>query len=277
MGRFDSDNPLSGRTVIVTRARAQAAAFSDRLAAYGAEVLAFPTIEIVGPESWEPVDEAISDLSSYDWVVFSSVNAVEAFFGRMAERGVDSRALTGCRIAAVGPATASACEDHGITADYVPDRYVAEGLIEGFLERGVGEGTRFLLPRALKAREVLPETLRERGATVDVAVVYRTVAGKGDSAVMERIAAGGVDAITFTSSSTVSNFARLAKEMLGEDTDVAALMDGVTVASIGPVTSKTAREHGLSVAVEPKEHTVEGLADALAAHLANEGADKLTT
>jgi uroporphyrinogen III methyltransferase/synthase len=248
---------LSGKRVVVTRAASQAAALVGLLEAAGAEVLVFPTIEIVDPEIWEPADEAIRALDVYSWAVFTSTNAVERFFARMATVDKDARALHGLRIAAVGPATAEALLRNGIRADFVPDEHVGEGVLEGLCVRGVGEGTRVLLPRALEAREVLPTELEARGARVDVVPVYRTVPGAGDPAVLERLRAGGADAVTFTSSSTVRHFARLAEGINLSD---------LVVAVIGPVTAATARELGMTVSVEPDEYTVPALVEALGAY-----------
>ena len=156
--------PLAGTTVVVTRSRAQAGALSGRLAELGATVVEFPVIKLVDPEDWTPVDTAIEGLSSYDWIVFTSANAVERFFERLWARERDARALAGSSVAAVGPATAARCMDFGIRPDYVPEDFRAEGLLDGFIERGVSAGSRVRPPRALEGREVLPDTLRERGA-----------------------------------------------------------------------------------------------------------------
>ncbi|MHB8966337.1 MAG: uroporphyrinogen-III synthase, partial [Coriobacteriia bacterium] len=202
--------PFAGLTVVVTRARGQAGALVGLLEDAGAEVLAFPTIEITDPDDWTPADEAIRHLDVYSWLILTSTNAVERFFDRVYAAGKDARHLAGLRVAAVGPATAEACVAKGVHPDFVPGEYVGEGVLAGLCARGVGEGTRVLLPRALEAREMLPEQLRERGAVVDVVPVYRTVPGMGDPEVLERLRAGSVDVVTFTSSSTVRNFARLA-------------------------------------------------------------------
>lgn len=249
---------LEGKTVVVTRARAQAGALARLLEDAGAEVLAFPTIEIADPESFEALDEAIRNLDVYGWLVITSANAVERFFTRLWRADKDARHLSGLRVAAVGPATARAIEARGVRADFVPEEHVGEGVLDGLLARGVGEGVRVLLPRALDAREVLPEELRAHGARVDVVPAYRTVPGGGDPAVLARLRAGDVDAVTFTSSSTVKNFVRLVGDLdLGS----------VIVACIGPVTAQTARELGLAVSVEPEEYTVPALVEALGAHV----------
>jgi uroporphyrinogen III methyltransferase/synthase len=252
-----SDGPLAGRAIVVTRSPLQARELVDALAGRGAEVLAFPTIEIADPESFQPLDEAIRNLDVYRWIVFTSANAVERFFARLAEGCRDARALAHAKVAAVGPATAQHLGQHGIRPEYVPEDYRAEGVLAGLCERGVGEGTRVLIPRALEAREILPDTLRERGAIVDVVPTYRTVPGSGDPEVLERLREGSVDAVTFTSSSTVRNFLRLTE---GVD------LDRVVVASIGPVTSKTARELGLEIGVEARESTIPALVRALEEH-----------
>ncbi|MCE5203391.1 MAG: uroporphyrinogen-III synthase [Coriobacteriales bacterium] len=249
--------PLQGRSVVITRAIPQAGALASLLEEAGAEVLAFPTIEIVDPEDWAPVDEAVRHLDVYSWLVLTSRNAVERFFVRVYAAGKDARHLAGLRVAAVGPATAEACVAHGIQPDFVPEEHVAEGVVGGLRARGVGSDTRVLVPRALEARELLPEQLRDLGAIVDVVPVYRNVPGRGDPAVLERLRAGTVDVVTFTSSSTVRNFVRLTQ---GVD------LGRVTVASIGPVTSKTARELGLEVAIEPEDYTIPGLVSAIIAY-----------
>jgi uroporphyrinogen III methyltransferase/synthase len=253
------DAPLAGKRVVVTRAANQATALVTLLEASGAEVLVFPTIEIVDPEDFREVEGAIRDLDLYAWAVFTSTNAVDRFFARMAAADKDARHMSGLRVAAVGPATAAALGGHGIRPDFVPDEHVGEGVLEGLCVRGVGEGSRVLLPRAAEARELLPEELRARGVHVDVVPVYRTLPGAGDPAVLERLRAGEVDAVTFTSSSTVRNF-----KTLTEGVD----LSGMAIACIGPVTAATARELGMDVAVEPEEYTVPALVEALGAYFA---------
>ena len=251
------DRPLFGKTIVVTRSRTQASELTEQLEALGAEVLEFPTIAVVDPEDWGPVDEAIKNLEVYEWVVFTSANGVDRFFDRLTLADKDGRAFAGARVACVGPATANRCIDRGIRPDYVPAEYRAEGVLEGFCQRGVGNGTRVLIPRALEAREVLPDTLRERGAMVDVVPAYRTVLGTGDEGTLHRLAEGSVDAVTFTSGSTARNFATLI-EAAG-----VSLSPEVLVASIGPVTSESARKLGLTVGVEAAESTIPALVKAL--------------
>ncbi|MHB9003119.1 MAG: uroporphyrinogen-III synthase [Coriobacteriia bacterium] len=265
----DDSRPLAGVTVLVTRARAQAARLVSALEGYGATVLAMPVIRLVDPEDWEPVDTAIERLDTYDWVVFSSANAVERFMRRVESKGAtfpqvadgpDDAGESRQRIAAVGPATARRCRANGIEPDYIPDEAIAEGLIRGFEQLGVGEGDRVLIPRALKAREVLPEALRARGVNVDVVPVYRTLNAEPDPDIVDRITAGDVQCVTFTSPSTVRGFFSALP-----DTGATGPAADLWFASIGPVTTAELEKRGLTERViEAAEHTAEGLAAALA-------------
>lgn len=258
---------LAGRRVIVTRARAQAGELAGLLEVRGAEVLLCPVIRFEDPDDWGPADAAIASIRDYDWVVFTSRNGVDRFFARLASRGLDARALADARVAAVGPATAGALERHGITPDLVPDEHVAEGLLAALEARGPLRGLSILIPRAQEARELLPDELVARGAKVDVAPVYRTVGeGAAPEPVREALADGTVDAVVFTSASTVKRFAALFAP-----SPPAEVLSGVMVASIGPVTSDAARELGLTVAVQPDEYTAPALVDALAAALGEAG------
>jgi uroporphyrinogen III methyltransferase/synthase len=240
---FES-RPLFGRSIVVTRAREQASELRVRLGALGAEVIELPAIEI------EPVDIKLPALVDYEWVVFTSANGVAAFFDRaLAAAGLDARALGTNLIAAIGPGTAGALATRGIKADLVPQRFVAESLVEAFPDPSASGG-RVLLARAEQARDVLPDGLGARGFTVDVLPVYRTVRTTPPDAVLERVRSGDVDAITFTSSSTAENL----RALLG-----AVPVPQPTVVSIGPVTSATARECGFRVDAEADEHTIDGL------------------
>jgi len=267
----DSGAPLSGRSVIVTRTREQAAELAEPLEALGAEVLAFPVIEVVDPEDWAPVDAAIEHLADYDWIVLTSANAVERFFERIREIGGDRHALAAARFAVVGSATAARLRSHGFEPALIPADFRAEGLIEEFerlaLDEGIGagEGWRVLVPRALEAREILLDALRDLGCAVDVAPVYRTIAVAPDPAVLERLRAGTVDAVTFTSGSTVRNFVTA---LQGAGLDPAETMDRLVVASIGPVTTASLRKRGYDADVEASESTMSALANALARALA---------
>ena len=255
--------PLLGRRVVVTRAREQASGLAARLTELGAEVIQFPTIEIREPETYAPLDAAIAGLAGYDWLIFTSVNGVRHFWKRLAAAGLDSRALGGLRVAAIGPATAEALAGRGIKADFVPPRYQAEDVAAG-LKAVAGKdmaGMRFLLPRAREAREVLPDELRKAGAVVDVVHAYVTVpAAARKDEVLGLLDAGKLDCVSFGSSSTVENFLALVPaELLKAHPET-------VLAAIGPVTARTLERHGLKAAVMPQDYTIPALADAIAAH-----------
>jgi uroporphyrinogen III methyltransferase/synthase len=240
--------PLFGSTIVVTRAREQASDLRTRLEALGAAVVELPAISI------EPMPFTVPDLASYEWVVFTSVNGVTAWFERgLAPKGLDARALAGVKVAAIGPGTAAALAGRGIVADLVPERFVAESLLDAFPEPSF-TGGRVLVARAEQARDVLPDGLAARGYDVDVLPVYRTVAATPDPDDLARVRAGDVSAITFTSSSTVRNFV----DLVG-----AVPAPQPRVVSIGPVTSQTARDLGLRVDAEADEHTIPGLVAAV--------------
>ena len=242
--RWFEGRPLFGRRVVVTRARAQASALVEKLTALGAEAVELPTIEIGAPaDGGEGLRTAAARLSTYDWVVFTSVNAVDRLFGCLR----DARAFGTARVAAVGPGTAAALASRGIVADLTPPTAVAEALVEAFPD---GPGAA-LLPQAAGARPVLAGGLRTKGWSLDVVEAYRTVAARPSDEALA--AAAKADAVAFTSSSTVTSFLALA----GAD----ALPP--VVACIGPVTAATAAEHGVPVTVVAAEHTVDGLVDAL--------------
>lgn len=255
------DRPLAGTTVLVTRARHQAASLAEPLAELGAEVVVAPVIDTVDPDDWTPADKAISRLDSYGWLVLTSANSVDRFFARMRERGVSLSPATS--VAAVGPATAERLAELGIAADLVPADFRAEGLVEAFEALGAGSGWRVLLPRAEKAREILPDSLRALGVTVDVVPVYRTVAATPDPALVERLRNGSVDVVTFTSPSTVRHFLAWLSTA-GLDAD--AVMQSVKAASIGPVSSAALVDRGFEVPIEAVASTAEGLVAAIAAY-----------
>jgi uroporphyrinogen III methyltransferase / synthase len=249
--------PLAGRTVVVTRPRAQAAALLERLEALGAQVVAFPAIRVVAPEDPGPLARAVRAVRSYDWVVLTSANGVERFMEALGQAGEDAGALACVRTACVGPATAAALARHGVQADVVPERFVAEGLDEALRSYDLA-GARVLLPVAADARDVLPVALRARGAVVDQVTAYRSVPNReGAAAVRALLDADRIDAITFTSPSTVHSFLAA----VGADTGRAL------IAVIGPVTAAAARSAGWPVAVEAEEHTTPGLVQALVEHL----------
>jgi uroporphyrinogen III methyltransferase/synthase len=250
--------PLFGRTVVITRAREQASALRARLELLGAEVMELPTIEL------EPIDFTLPDLGRYAWLALTSANGVDALFDRgLATSGRDARALAGMKVAAIGPGTAAALERRGIRADLVPERFVAEALLDAFPDPE-SEAARVLVARAEQARDVLPEGLTERGYTVDVLPVYRTVRAEPAPEQLERVRAGRIDAVTFTSSSTVTGFS----DLVGPLPDPQPL-----VVSIGPITSKTAADRGIRVDVEADPHSVDGLVDALLGALPERGGE----
>jgi uroporphyrinogen III methyltransferase/synthase len=237
--------PLQGRTVAVTRARAQASGLARRLEALGANVVQTPAIRV------RPLDGPPLDPSRYDLICLTSPNGVHALFDRLAESGLDARSLAGKTVAAIGPGTARALAEHGIAADVVPERFVAEALVEALADTPV---ERALVARASEARDVLPDALRERGAEVDVLALYETVAEPLAPAALQ--AAREADYVTFTSSSTVRFFLQAA----GGD---AGLSPTTRIVSIGPVTSETLREHGLQPDVEAERHDIDGMIAAL--------------
>ena len=267
------ERPLFGRRIVVTRSRSQASTFSARLRELGADVVELPTIAFAEPDDYSPLDQAIRRMASYDWVVFTSVNGVDAFFSRLALlaadatscpiRHADARALAGACVAAIGPATAKRLQDHGIRADVLPGEYRGEAVFDAIADASARFGislqeARVLVPRAQVAREVLPDLLRDAGAQVDVVAAYQTVLPEGDAAaeLAEAIATGDIDAVTFTSSSTARNLLAL----LG---DRAEALHGVDVFSIGPITSKTLADAGFAPTCEAEEYTIPGLVDAL--------------
>ncbi len=254
--------PLFGKRVLVTRAREQASALSDRLREKGAEPVEFPVIKIARLEDYRDLDAALSRLQEYAWAVFTSANAVPIVAERLEGLGLDARAFGQTRIAAIGPATAEALRTHlALRADFVPTEAVAEAVLEQWPEPEM-QGRRVLLPRAAEAREILPEQLRARGATVDVLPVYNTVL---DASAAESLRAqleqGALDILTFTSSSTVRNFAQAITD--GETARLPALVGNTLVAAIGPITADTAREFGLNPQIVAEEHTIPGLVTAI--------------
>jgi uroporphyrinogen III methyltransferase/synthase len=248
--------PLFGQRIVVTRARGQAGELSSRLRALGADAVEFPTIEIRPAEDYGPLDGAIERLRSYDWVIFTSANGVRFFLERLDRSGADLRSLR-ARLCAIGPATRRALDGLHLKVDLMPAEYVAESLVEAFASEDLS-GKRILLPRAAVARDLVPAELSRRGALVDVVETYRTVVPESAPALAAELFGGErkPNWITFTSSSTVSNFV---------DAAGAGALDGVRVASIGPVTTGTARKLGINVAVEARSFTIDGLVAAIVA------------
>jgi uroporphyrinogen III methyltransferase / synthase len=246
--------PLSGKRIVVTRTRKQASALSEQLRALGADILELPTIRVEPPTDLREFAELVQDAHAYDWIVFTSANAVEAFFEMFFKLYDDAREIGASRIAAIGPATAQRVRDFHLHVDLQPEEFVAESVVREFQKQGGVENLRILLARAEKARDVLPKQLSDLGAIVDQGIAYRTVPETRDTTgARRRLLEEGADLITFTSSSTVENFLALGLPW----------PKGMQVASIGPITSKTARDHGLKIDIEARRHDIGGLVEAI--------------
>jgi uroporphyrinogen-III synthase len=255
--------PLAGVRVLVGRARQQASALSIGLQALGAEVIEIPFIEIRPPRSYEPLDTALQQISEYDWLILTSVNGVEALAARMRQLEIEPNKISHLNIATIGPSTRSATEDMGLKVSVVPPKYVAESVVESL--RGKVEGRRVLLVRAAVARDVIPRELRQMGAIVDVVEAYKTVVPDSSRKKLQAVmtdAKRRPQVVTFTSSSTVRNFVELLGGR-GRPPHTSNLLDGVRLASIGPITSATLRDFGLPVHIEAEEYTIAGLTRAI--------------
>ncbi len=259
--RWFEDRPLFGHRVLVTRTREQASVLSARLRDLGAETVELPTIRIAPADDWAPLDGAIGELATFNWIIFTSINGVRFFWQRLAHAGLDARALCGVQLAAIGPATAGALEARGLRPDYVPREYVAEAIAAG-LSRICGQ--RVLLPRADIARPALADLLQEAGADIVEVTAYRTLRPEMEARELRDLL-DGITAATFTSSSTVRNLAAMAKDA---GLNVPRTLKSAVVACIGPVTAQTARELGLTVDVVAMEYTIDGLVKALVQHSA---------
>lgn len=252
------DKPLFGKRIVVTRSREQASAFAEKIESLGGEAWEFPTIAITDPDDFNPLDQVLEKIDKYDWIIFTSVNGVNSFFKRLRFHRRDLRELKGVRLCAIGPKTREALEAYGLIVDYLPEEYRAEAIIEGFAGEDL-QGKRFLLPRADIARKILPETLRQMGAVVDEVTAYKTVREAADrDMLIELFQRKMIHVVTFTSSSTVKNFAGILAV-----SDLPGLLQDTTVACIGPITADTARSLGLKVDIEAKEYTIDGLIQAI--------------
>jgi uroporphyrinogen III methyltransferase/synthase len=265
---FDSPQakPLFGKRVLVTRTRQQASALSRLLSQQGAEPIELPALELVPRADPRRLARTISALTRgrYQWVVFTSANGVDIFFRRLREAGRDARAFAGARVCAIGPGTAAALAAHGLRADLVPEEFVAESVVEA-LRLHLRPGNRVLVPRAESARPELVEGLRSCGAKVaEVTLYHAAVPKEAPAEALEMLRRGAIDIVTFASSSAVTNLLKL----LGGDT---APLKGPLIACIGPVTARAAREAGLEVRVESREHTIPGLVRALQDHFSRPG------
>jgi len=272
----DKNGSLAGLRILVGRARHQASALSSGLRELGAEVVEIPFIEIRKPRSYKRLDAALKKLNEYDWLILTSANGVEAMWQRLGKLRLTKKQLAHLKIAAIGPATKKAIEKRGIKVNVVPEEYVAESVVESLRDQVAGK--RMLLARAKVARDVIPRELRKLGAKIDVAEAYETVIPQSSRARLRAILKDSKrcpDVITFTSSSTVRNFVALLgknpwrggpfdKLRAGSSARKASPIDGIRLASIGPVTSSTLREFGLPVDIESTEYTIPGLIKALA-------------
>jgi len=257
--------PLAGRRVAVTRAREQAVELVRELEALGAEVVAAPTIRIARLVDLTALRAALTRDPPYDWIVFTSQNAVHAVCDQLPEWDLAPRDVARAAVAAIGPATAEALVRHGVVPDLVPDRFVAEAVVTSLAARGDVRGKTILLPRAREARDALPDGLRVLGAVVDVIPVYQTICETGDgSGLAAELLAGRIDLVTFTSSSTVRGFV----DLVGRP---AAASGRFAAAVIGPVTAGTARQLGITVAIEALDYTVPGLVAAIVRYYGDEG------
>jgi uroporphyrinogen III methyltransferase/synthase len=264
----EQPKPLAGRTVVVTRAAAQAADFVKELEDYGAKVIVCPTIEIAEPESYERLDEAIDHLYGYDWLIFTSANAIEFFLRRLQHRSVPVADLDEIKVCAIGQTSADKLRDAHVHVDLIPQHAKAEGVFQALSEFAGGaeqlHGLNVLLPRAAVGRDYLPKALEDAGARVDVVTAYRTVVPPDlDRGRLSAMLAGSADCIAFTSSSTVKNLA-----LLFDTHDLSKILSGVTIACIGDITAATATDYGLHVNIQPAQSTVKDLATAIAAHYA---------
>ena len=271
--RWFDERPLFGKRVLVTRTREQAGDLVDRLEALGAEAVESPTIRVLPPEDYGPLDEACTNVSTFNWIVFASANSVDAFMHRLQAVGKDLRELKGVRLCTIGSATADRLLKHGITVDLTPPEYRAESILQALRGTGSIEGRRFLLPRADIARELLADELRKSGAEVTEVTAYRTALaetdGEGDPDVYKMLLEKRIDVVTFTSASTVRNFVRLCGAEAAPD-----LLRSTTVACIGPVTAEAAEQCGIHAAVVPEEYTVPALVEAIVAYFSKTPAGK---
>lgn len=259
----ESNAPLNGRTIMVTRPKSQSEEFGSKLEALGAKVIYFPTIEIVEPDSWQQLDNALRKLDEYDWIIFTSANGAKFFFERRIQLHIIHDSLPGRSVCAIGRATARSIEEFGVAVTITAAESTAEGVLKEFVSHIGGErsiqGLRVLIPRARIARELLPDGLRRLGATVDAVETYQNIKPKILPEDLARIfREGSIDVITFTSPSTLSNFAELAGTK-----DLSQLLAGTLVACIGPTTSRAAESFGLTRPIQPNVHNASALVDAI--------------
>ncbi len=263
--RWFDERPLFGKRVIITRSREQAGELVEQLESLGAETIGAPMIRIVPPDDYAPLDKAVAEASTYDWIVFTSINGVDAFMRRLKAGDGDVRDLKGVKLVAIGPITGEHLAFHGVKADLSPAESRAEAIVQALRARGELTGKKFLLPRADLAREVLPEELRKAGAEVTEVTAYKTVLAEiereGDPDIYRMLLEKRIDVVTFTSASTVRNFAKV----FGAE-QAADLLRTTAVASIGPVTAEAAEQFGIKTTIMPKEYTTGALVEAIVEH-----------
>ncbi|MBZ5533876.1 MAG: uroporphyrinogen-III synthase [Acidobacteriia bacterium] len=262
--------PLTGWRILTTRASKQSGSLAQPLRELGADVIEIPTIEIKPPASYKPLDDALRKIATYEWLILTSVNGMEAVVERLKKLKIGMDQLKHLQIAAIGPATQRAIEAQGLKVAVTPEKYIAESVVEAL--RGKTEGKRVLLARAKIARDVLPTELKNAGVLLDVVEAYETVVPAGAQAKLQSLFSGRTprpDIVTFTSSSTATNFFSL----LGKDSLKA--LNNVTLASIGPVTSKALRTAGFPPAIEAREYTMQGLVLAISEHVHKVAAQQL--
>ena len=259
--KWFENRPLLGKRIVITRAREQASDMVARLTDIGAECIEAPTIQVIPPDDCEPLDTAIDHLSVYDWLIFTSVNGVNAFFDRLFTKGMDVRSLHHLQTAVIGPATSKRLFDFGIKSDIIPESYRAESVVEAFANMDIKD-KKMLLPRAAQARPILPVELSRMGAVVNEVIAYRTKAVYDNADfLLTQLNERKIDIITFTSSSTVKNFHALIPQK-----DFKRLMKHVVIASIGPITADTARNLGFDVHIVAESFTIPGLCSAILKH-----------
>lgn len=258
------NKPFFGKRVLVTRTREQASRLSETIHALGGEPVEYPTISIAEPDDYATMDRAIQEIESFDWIIFTSVNGVVSFFKRLRHHRQDVRSLHRARLCAIGPKTREALENYGLLVETVPGEYRAEEIVRELQDK-IASGDRVLLPRAAIARKVLPEALTAMGAVVTEIPAYRTLTGGGASGqITDMLQRKEIQVITFTSSSTVQNFVKIL-----DVPNLSALLEGITVACIGPITADTARDLGVKVDVVAGEYTIEGLVKSIQDYYSN--------